>query len=67
MASTHSPTRTSSEDPSEAVGRPVPSILISAMSVVGSVPTTSAPKVRPSLRDTVIRSASSMTWLFVIT
>src|SRR5688572_17999953 len=66
MASTHSPTRSVSEFPSAACGSGRgDSTLISAMSVSGSEPTRSARRLRPSIRRTMMRSASAMTWWFV--
>ncbi len=50
MARTHSPTRRRSELPRLRKGRPSTSILITATSVVGSVPTRVAMKYRPSVR-----------------
>src|SRR3989441_11379490 len=66
MAHTHSPMRSVDESPSGATGsRGSPSTLISAMSVSGSTPMTRACRLRPSDSLTVMRSARSMTWLFV--
>ena len=66
MATTHSPMRSVEESPRGATGSPFcPSTLISAMSVSGSDPMTCARSVRPSESLTVMRSARSMTWLFV--
>ena len=61
MASTTSPTRISSVRPNTIVGRSVRSTFNKAKSVSGSVPTTVAEALRPSLRATWISSAPSMT------
>ena len=60
-ANTQLPTRSLSESPSVAVGRSSPSILMTARSVSGSVPTICASKVRLSGRVTLISSASPTT------
>ena len=65
MASTHSPIRVRSSSPKGTVGRSLPSILMTATSVVGSRPTTVPLNVRWSVSATVSRSAPSTTWLFV--
>ena len=65
MASTHSPRRRASEFPIGMVGRSVASILISATSVVGSVPMTLASNVRLSFSVTFSFDALSTTWWFV--
>ena len=65
MASAHSPTRVESELPNATVGRPWASILITATSVLGSVPATLAVNSRLSYSFTVTRSAPATTWLFV--
>ena len=66
MATTQSPTRALSESPKRtAVSLPVGFTLSTAMSVLGSRPTTSALSRVPSWRATVISSASLMTWLLV--
>src|SRR6266699_2294443 len=65
MASAHSPTRVESELPNWTVGRPRVSILMTATSVLGSVPTTLAVNSRLSYSFTVTLSAPATTWLFV--
>ena len=65
MASTHSPRRRASEFPIGMVGRSFASILISATSVVGSVPMTLASNVRLSFSVTFSFDALSTTWWFV--
>ena len=67
IASTHSPTESASESPIVTVGSPSPSILSTAMSELGSVPTTSATNWRRSCRRTSTSSASATTWLLVST
>ena len=61
IASAHSPTRVESELPKPAVGRPRASILITATSVLGSVPTTFAMNSRLSYSRTVTLSAPATT------
>src|SRR5687767_6708507 len=63
-ASTHSPTLIFFAFPKATGTRPVSFILITARSVEGSVPINSAAYTR-LLKWTSIRSADSMTWLFV--
>ena len=65
IAIAQSPTRSLSESPSCRVGRWSASILMTATSLAGSVPTTLALKVRLSLSVTVMSSASLTTWLLV--
>src|SRR5665811_1593542 len=71
IASTHSPIRDVTSLPSETVGKLLPSILITATSVVRSCPTTLAVKTRWSsiftvtLSAIVSRSELVMTWLLV--
>ncbi len=66
MAITHSPTRSLPESPILTGSRGfVVSIFISAISVFGSRPTTSASNSSSSDKITLISSAFSMTWLFV--
>ncbi len=66
IAKTQSPTSSFSESPRWTKGSVLPDlILMSAMSVLGSVPTTSALNSSLSRRFTVISSAFSTTWLFV--
>lgn len=65
MASTWSPTWSSSELPSTIAGSLSISILSTARSVSGSVPITLARVWRLSLRVTSISSAPSTTWLLV--
>ena len=60
-ASAHSPTRVESELPNASVGRPRASILITATSVFGSVPTTLAVNSRLSYSRTVTLSAPATT------
>jgi hypothetical protein len=64
-AITHSPTLRLSESPIGRVGRFLPSILIRARSVVGSVPIIRAENSLLSLSVTVSSSAPFTTWLFV--
>ena len=59
IASTHSPMRTESEFPNCAVGSPLVSILMTATSVLGSVPTTRAVNSRLSYSFTVNRTTST--------
>lgn len=66
IATTWSPTATAEESPSVAVFSPLaPRSLISARSLSGSVPTTSAVYVLPVLSVTLIDEAPEMTWLLV--
>ena len=65
MASTHSPISTASDLPMVAVFRPLASILMTAMSVRGSEPTSSASYSRLSLKVTVSLLASPATWWLV--
>jgi hypothetical protein len=65
MATTQSPTSTLSESPSGSAGRSLASMRTTARSVVGSVPTTRAGRVRWSESLTSIDCAPSTTWLFV--
>ena len=64
-ARTHSPISKSSESPNLTVDRFSASILRTAISVVGSVPSISALNVLLSLSKTSISLASSTTWLLV--
>ena len=67
-ASTGSPTAIASESPSSTGCRPVLSTLITAMSDSGSLPTTSALAVLPSLNITdALPEVSPTTWSLVIT
>ena len=61
MASTHSPTRVESELPNPTLGSERASILMTATSVFGSVPTTFAVNSRLSYRRTVTLSAPATT------
>ena len=62
MASTHSPTSRAAESPSRTTGNfRSTSILINAISVLGSRPTTLAPCSEPSESLTVSSSSSSTT------
>ena len=67
MATTHSPTSSSSLSPNGATGSSPgsPSSLMTARSVAGSAPTGLASKVRPSSSFTFNSSASATTWLLV--
>src|SRR5439155_1699306 len=65
IASAHSPICVESEFPKATVGRFCASILSTAMSVWGSVPTTFAWNTRLSSSRTVTLSAPSTTWLLV--
>src|SRR5438034_6443525 len=65
MARTHSPTRAESELPKATAGRLRASILMTATSVFGSVPTTFAVNSRLSYKRTVTLSAPATTWLLV--
>ena len=65
IASTHSPIRVESELPKLTVGSPWLSILITATSVSGSVPTTRARNSRLSSSRTMTLSAPATTWLLV--
>ena len=66
MAITHSPTSRLSESPRLAAVKPVlASILIIAISVFGSLPTTLASYSSSSANFTTIFCAFSTTWLFV--
>ncbi|MNT39669.1 hypothetical protein D3C72_1759370 [compost metagenome] len=65
MASTWSPTSSSSELPSTITGSLSSSILSTARSVSGSVPITLPRAWRLSFRVTSISSAPSTTWLLV--
>ena len=67
MASTHSPSRSASDEPNGSVGRSSASIFSNATSVAESVPTSLASNVRPSLSFTRSFEAPSTTWLFVTT
>ena len=64
-AITHCPTFSLSESPMGRVGKFLPSILIRARSVVGSVPMILALNSRLSSRVTVNSSAPATTWLLV--
>ena len=64
-ASTHSPTFRLLLSPMVMAGRSLPSILMSARSVILSVPTMRAENSRLSSSVTVSSSAPSTTWLFV--
>ena len=64
-AKTHSPTLSCSESPKGSVLRSFASILIRAMSVLGSVPMILAGNLRLSLSVTSSSSEFSTTWLFV--
>src|SRR5712692_3705858 len=66
MANTYSPTWSLSESAQGMVGRSLASTLMTAMSVLGSVPTTLAVKLRLSEKRTRISSALDTTWLFVM-
>src|SRR5438309_1288214 len=66
MASTYSPTWSLSESAQGMVGRSLASTWMTAMSVLGSVPTTLALSSRLSESRTRISSAFETTWLFVM-
>ena len=65
IATTHSPTLSLVGSPKRTAGRPVASILITAMSVRRSAPITLALNSRLSVKRTVISSAPSTTWALV--
>ena len=68
IASTQSPTRIASLSPNGTNGSgEAGSTFSTAMSVLGSRPTSSASSDEPSVKLTMISSASSMTWLLVTT
>src|SRR6056297_977554 len=68
MASTQSPTRAVSLSPKLTKGSDLSALTFnSAISVLGSVPTTSAASVSPEKNSMLISSADSMTWLLVTT
>jgi hypothetical protein len=68
MASTHSPTSRLLESPRRAATKPGGgfSMRTTAMSVLGSAPTTLAGNSRPSAKITVTLAACSATWLLVM-
>src|SRR5881397_3203390 len=66
MASTYSPTWSLSESAQGMVGRSLASTWMTAMSVLGSVPTTLALSSRLSESRSRISSALDTTWLFVM-
>src|SRR5438309_7151596 len=66
MASTYSPTWSLSESAQGMTGRSLASTWMTAMSVLGSVPTTLALSSRLSESRTRISSAFETTWLFVM-
>ena len=65
IATTHSPTLSLFGSPKRTAGRPVASILITAMSVRRSAPITLALNSRLSVKRTLISSAPSMTCALV--
>ena len=65
MAMAICPTRTPSESPSSATGRPPAAAWITARSVAGSAPTSRAGQLLPSVKVTVISAAPSTTWALV--
>src|SRR5438094_760504 len=65
IAMTSCPTRSAPESPSSARAREGGSTRITATSVSGSSPTSSARSRRPSAKAASIRVASCTTWLFV--
>ena len=64
-ARTRSPTSTMSLSAKVIAGRFFASTFTTARSDCGSVPMTLAVSSRPSLRETLMRSAPFTTWLFV--